>query len=78
MDVPTSGTYLLDNEDLGGAKEKRLSSIRGKKISFVFQNFALIGDYTVLENVEVPLISSRYQKLNGRKGLICIGTCRHI
>ena len=31
MDVPTSGTYLLDNEDLGGAKEKRLSSIRGKK-----------------------------------------------
>ena len=52
MDVPTSGTYLLDNEDLGGAKEKRLSSIRGKKISFVFQNFALIGDYTVLENVE--------------------------
>ena len=42
MDVPTSGTYLLDNEDLGGVKEKRLSSIRGKKISFVFQNFALI------------------------------------
>ena len=57
MDVPTSGTYLLDNEDLGGAKEKRLSSIRGKKISFVFQNFALIGDYTVLENVEANIKS---------------------
>ena len=55
MDIPTSGTYLLDNEDLGGAKEKHLSSIRGKKISFVFQHFALIDDYTVFENVEIEL-----------------------
>ena len=70
MDVPTSGTYLLDNEDLGGAKEKRLSSIRGKKISFVFQNFALIGDYTVLENVEVPLIKQPLSKAERKKRVL--------
>ena len=70
MDVPTSGTYLLDNEDLEGAKEKRLSSIRGKKISFVFQNFALIGDYTVLENVEVPLIKQPLSKAERKKRVL--------
>ena len=70
MDVPTSGTYLLDNEDLGGAKEKRLSSIRGKKISFVFQNFALIGDYTVLENVEIPLIKQPLSKAERKKRVL--------
>lgn len=70
MDVPTSGTYLLDNEDLGGAKEKRLSSIRGKKISFVFQNFALIGDYTVFENVEIPLIKQPLSKAERKKKVL--------
>ena len=62
--------YLLDNEDLEGAKEKRLSSIRGKKISFVFQNFALIGDYTVLENVEVPLIKQQISKAERKKRVL--------
>ena len=63
MDVPTSGTYLLD-------KEKRLSSIRGKKISFVFQNFALIGDYTVFENVEIPLIKQPLSKAERKKKVL--------
>lgn len=56
MDSPTSGVYLLDGEDVSRAGEKRLSSIRGQKISFIFQHFALIGDYTVFENVEIPLL----------------------
>ena len=69
MDVPTSGTYLLDNEDLGGCKGKTLNlPFAAKKISFVFQNFALIGDYTVLENVEVPLIKQPLSKAERRKG----------
>lgn len=70
MDVPTSGTYLLDNEDLGVQRKKRLSSIRGKKISFVFQNFALIGDYTVSENVEVPLIKQPLSKAERKKRVL--------
>lgn len=56
MDVPTSGTYLFNQEDLSRAKERKLSSIRGHNVSFVFQHFALIDDYTVYENVEVPLM----------------------
>ena len=56
MDVPTSGTYLFNQEDLSRVKEKKLASVRGNNISFVFQHFALIDDYTVYENVEVPLM----------------------
>ena len=70
MDIPTGGTYLLDGEDLGGAKEKRLSSLRGKKISFVFQNFALIGDDTVFENVEIPLIKQPLSKSERKKKVV--------
>ena len=51
MDIPTSGTYRFDGVDLSKEKESKLSSIRGKRIAFVFQHFALIDDYTVLENV---------------------------
>jgi len=62
MDIPTAGTYLLDGIDLSGQKERQLSSIRGKKIAFVFQHFALIDDYTVFENVEVPLLTQKLSK----------------
>lgn len=70
MDIPTSGRYLLDNEELRDTKEKHLSSIRGEKISFVFQHFALIEDYTVFENVEIPLIKQSLSK-NERKKEYC-------
>ena len=56
MDVPTSGVYLFNQENLSGAKEKKLASVRGHNISFVFQHFALIEDCTVYENAEVPLM----------------------
>lgn len=56
MDVPTFGTYLFDGMDLSHEKEKSFSSIRGRRIAFVFQHFALIDDYTVFENMEVPLL----------------------
>ena len=54
MDAPTSGTYRLDGEHLERASEKRLSAIRGQKISFVFQHFALLEDCTAAENVALP------------------------
>lgn len=62
MDIPTSGTYLFDGMDLSSKKEKYLSSIRGKRIAFVFQHFALIDDYTVFENIEVPLVKQNLSK----------------
>lgn len=62
MDVPTTGTYLFDGTDLSLSRETKLSSIRGKRIAFVFQHFALIDDYTVFENVEVPLMKQNCTK----------------
>ena len=59
MDAPTSGIYRLDGEPLEWASEKRLSAIRGQKISFVFQHFALLEDCTAAENVALPLLRQR-------------------
>lgn len=67
MDIPTAGTYLFDDIDLSCQKEKNLSSIRGKRIAFVFQHFALIDDYTVFENVEVPLLKQGISKSERKK-----------
>ena len=59
MAAPTSGIYRLDGEHLERASEKRLSAIRGQKISFVFQHFALLEDCTAAENVALPLLRQR-------------------
>ena len=62
MDAPTKGSYYFDGQDMGNANEKIRASVRGKKISFVFQNFALIPEYTVGENVEIPLMKRKLTK----------------
>ncbi len=70
MDVPTDGTYLFDGQDLSCASETTLSAIRGKRIAFVFQHFALIDDYSVFENVEVPLIKRITSKTERKKKVL--------
>ena len=67
MDIPTTGTYLFDGTDLSLSNEAQLSSIRGKRIAFVFQHFALIDDYTVFENIEVPLMKQSSTKAERKK-----------
>ncbi|MGN0734892.1 MAG: ABC transporter ATP-binding protein [Anaerovoracaceae bacterium] len=62
MDAPTTGKYLLDGEDITNKGEPFLCGIRGKKIAFVFQHFALIDTYTVYENVEIPLLKKGYSR----------------
>lgn len=55
LDIPTSGTYVLEGTDVSTLGENRLAEIRNSKIGFVFQNFNLIPRTTALENVQLPL-----------------------
>ncbi|MBR5496048.1 MAG: ABC transporter ATP-binding protein [Oscillospiraceae bacterium] len=58
LDKPTSGEYILDGVDIQKADDTELSSIRNKKIGFVFQNFNLISRTNALKNVELPMLYS--------------------
>jgi putative ABC transport system ATP-binding protein len=55
LDSPTEGLYRLDDQPVGGLSPARRAWLRGRKIGFVFQNFNLIADLTVSENVELPV-----------------------
>jgi putative ABC transport system ATP-binding protein len=55
LDQPTSGSYILGGEDVSQMPDDKLSEIRSARIGFVFQNFNLIQQLTVLENLEVPM-----------------------
>lgn len=55
LDNPSEGEYELDGINVGGLKEKSRTGLRKGKIGFVFQNFNLIDELTIEENVELPL-----------------------
>ena len=55
LDQPTSGHYILGDIDISTLPDDQLSEIRSKRIGFIFQNFNLIQQLTVLENLEVPM-----------------------
>ena len=56
LDVPSSGTYLLEGQSVGEMTEDQLADIRNQKIGFVFQTFNLVPRASVFQNVELPLI----------------------
>ena len=55
LDRPTSGRYLLGDEDVSQMPDDALSSVRGARLGFVFQSYNLIQQLTVVENIEIPL-----------------------
>ncbi len=55
LDRPTSGQYILGDDDVAQMDDDQLSHIRASRIGFVFQSYNLIPQLTVVENIEVPL-----------------------
>ena len=67
LDIPTRGTYRLDGVDVRELTDKELSRIRNKQIGFIFQQYNLIQNLTVLENVELPLIYQGIDPIDRRE-----------
>ena len=55
LDRPSSGRYLLGDEDVSNMDDDQLSAVRGCRLGFIFQSYNLIQQLTVVENIEVPL-----------------------
>ncbi|RKX17358.1 MAG: macrolide ABC transporter ATP-binding protein [Candidatus Zixiibacteriota bacterium] len=64
LDVATSGTYILNNQNVSKLDENELAEIRNKEIGFVFQTFNLLAKYSALENVSLPLVYAGKTKNN--------------
>src|SRR5881392_2316171 len=56
LDRPTSGRYFLGEEDVSEMDDDQLSEVRSRYIGFIFQSYNLLPQYTVVENIEIPLL----------------------
>src|SRR5262245_19964519 len=70
LDRPTTGSYFLGEEDVSQMDDDQLSEVRSRYLGFIFQSYNLLAQYTVVENIEVPLL---YQgcRLNEEPRLRC-------
>ena len=64
-----SGTYILNGEDISSIKEGKRAKIRNKDIGIVMQDFALVEDYTAIENVMIPLYFAKGKLLESKKSI---------
>ena len=55
LDIPTSGTYILEGNDVSTLKDDEQAEIRNKTLGFIFQQYNLLPKLTVLDNVKLPL-----------------------
>ena len=70
LDVPTSGEYLLDGENLLGASSNRLAEVRNHTLGFVFQSFYLLPKLNAVDNVALPLMYAGVPKKERRERAI--------
>ena len=78
LDKPDAGSYVLDGQEVSGLDDEAISTVRNRKIGFIFQSFHLLPRLTVLENVLLPLrftrepkpdVTARAKELLARVGL---------
>lgn len=67
LDCPSSGNYFFDNINVSMFRENQRTELRKGQIGFIFQNFNLIEELTVFENIELPLIALRVKGQERRK-----------
>jgi putative ABC transport system ATP-binding protein len=68
LDSATSGDYFLDGVNTGTLTKNDYAKIRNQKIGFVFQGFNLLSRTSALENVELPLMYDRYERIKDPAG----------
>lgn len=62
LDTPTSGTYMLNDQDVSKMTDNELAEVRNREIGFIFQTFNLLQRSTALENVMLPLVYAGISK----------------
>ena len=82
LDLPTSGQYILKDQDMSTLNDNQLAEIRNKHIGFVFQNFYLLPKLTALDNVALPLlyagVGQKERRVRAKEALESVGLADRI
>jgi len=70
LDAPSEGTVAIDGEAINGHGDRALARLRNERIGFIFQQFHLVSDLSVLDNVEIPLLYRRMPNKERRKAAL--------
>lgn len=70
LDIPTSGDLIFNKQDITDFSERERTNLRMGQIGFIFQNFNLIDELTVFENVELPLVAAKFKPSRRKERVI--------